>query len=79
MESWWTVSGTLDQDTDEIESLQLEMKGHGGEFVARDSDGRALAYGASEDDLVPQLADQGLQLWDVLVSRVPKWDCGFII
>ncbi len=73
------MSEILEQHTDEIEALLIEMKGHGGEFVARDSDGRALAYGVSEDDLVPQLAEQGLQLWDVLVSRIPKWDCGSVI
>ena len=73
------MSKALTESPEEIDQLIREMKEHGGEFVALDSDGRALAYGVSEDDLVPQLAEQGLQLWDVLVSRVPKWDCGFMI
>lgn len=73
------MSEILEQHTDEIEALLIEMKEHGGEFVARDVAGRALAYGVSEDDLVPLLAEQGLQLWDVLVSRIPRWDCGFMI
>lgn len=73
------MSEIIEQHAGEIEALLNEMKEHGGEFVARDADGRSLAYGNSENDLVPQLAEQGLQLWDVLVSRVPKWDCGFMI
>jgi hypothetical protein len=73
------VSEILEQSTDEVERLLAEMKAHGGEFVARDDAGGALAYGESEDELAVQLTEQGLHLWDVLVSRVPKWDCGFMI
>ena len=51
------MSEILEQSTDEVERLLAEIKSHGGEFVARDDAGGALAYGESEDELAIQLAE----------------------
>ena len=55
-----------------------EMREHGGEFVALNSERVAIAYGTSEEELASKLASQGLRLNDFLISRVPEWDCGFV-
>ena len=54
------------------------MKDHGGEFVALNSQRVAIVYGETEDELAVELAGKGLLLSDVIVSKVPEWDCGFI-
>lgn len=55
-----------------------EMREHGGEFVALNSERVAIAYGTTEEELADKLASQGLRLNDFLISRVPEWDCGFV-
>ncbi len=54
-----------------------EMREHGGEFVALDSERAPIAYGVTEEALEAKLATQGLRMNDFLISRVPEWDCGF--
>ena len=72
------MSKALKQSPEELDQIVAEMKKHGGEFVALNSQRVAIAYGETEDELKVELAGMGLLLSDVIVSKVPEWECGFV-
>ena len=72
------MSKTLKKSPEELDRIVAEMKNHGGDFVAMNSQRVAITYAETEEELEVELAGMGLLLSDVIVSKVPEWDCGFI-
>ena len=72
------MSKALKKSSEELDRIMAEMRNHGGEFVAMNSQRVAITYGETEEELELELAGMGLLLSDVIVSKVPEWDCGFI-
>ncbi len=65
----------IDQDT---ERQWTEMKEHGGEFVALDSNDIGIVYAPTEEELVVKLHAIGLRRCDVCVSRVMEYGVGYM-
>lgn len=72
------MDNTLHRKKPDKSLVIQEMREHGGEFVALNSERGAIAYGTTEEELAVKLASQGLRLNDFLISSVPEWDCGFV-
>ena len=62
---------------DEVERQLTEMKEHGGEFVALDSNDIGIAYAPTEEELEVKLRAIGLRLCDVCVSRVMEYGMSY--
>ena len=60
-------------------AILTEMREHGGQYVARDDSGVAVAYAETEELLELCLQERGLQLQDVLVSRIPEYGVSYIM
>ena len=72
------MSKNLVQLTENDERLLTEMKEHGGEFVALDSQDVAIVYAATEEGLVLKLQAMGLRRSDVCVSRIMEYGVSYM-
>ncbi len=73
------MSKSVDPLTDEeVERQFTEMKEHGGEFVALDSQDMAIVYAPTEEELEMKLQAIGLRLCDVCVSRVMEYGVSYL-
>ncbi len=73
------MSRIADQHIEEDEKRQLtEMKEHGGEFVALDSNDIGIVYAPTEEELIVKLQAIGLRRCDVCVSRVMEYGVSYM-
>ncbi len=73
-----TVPETLTPAVDEIERALTEMREHGGEYVGLDAGDSPLVYASTLDELKEKLGTMGLQLTDVIVSKVPEYGMSYL-
>lgn len=63
---------------EEVERQLTEMKEHGGEFVALDTNDVAILYAPTEEELALKLHEIGLRRSDVCVSKVMEYGMSYL-